>query len=106
MSEELKTKLHEVAEADKVSEEKEFDEAIERYKSLLMRVAKIRPFDMMTQSEGPEYYDVKQVMHDLGVLERANLLKEMLKETARSEYRQYDLTVEGVQLVEKLSKES
>jgi hypothetical protein len=106
MSQELKSKLYKVAEEDKEHEEKEFDEGIERYKSLLIKVSKVRPFDMMPQAEGPEFYNVKQMMQDLNVLERANLLKSELKETFRSEYRQYDLTVEGAQLVEKLLKES
>ncbi|MGD6852162.1 MAG: hypothetical protein ACQCN6_08910 [Candidatus Bathyarchaeia archaeon] len=95
-----------VAEEDKARELKDFDEGFERYRSLLIRVAKMRPFDMMPQAEGPAFYDVKQVMHDLAVLERAHLLKGELKETARSEYHQYDLTAEGEQLVEKLSKET
>ncbi|MCW4028683.1 MAG: hypothetical protein NWE92_03440 [Candidatus Bathyarchaeota archaeon] len=106
MSQELKTKLHLVAEADKIREEKEFAEGFERYKSLLIRVAKVRPFDMLPQSEGPEFYNVHQVMHDLAVLERANLLVGTLKETGRSEYYQYDLSPEGEQLVLELSKEA
>jgi hypothetical protein len=106
MSLELKNRLNMVAEEDKAREMKEFEEGFERYRSLLIRVAKVRPFDMMPQSEGPAFYDVKQVMYDLAVLERARLLEGELKETARSEYRQYDLTAEGEQLVEKLSTET
>jgi len=106
MSQELKSKLYKVAEEDRVREEKEFEEGIERYKSLLTKVSKVRPFDMMLQAEGPEFYNVKQTMQDLGVLERAGLLKSELKETFRSQYRQYDLTAEGDQLVEKLLNET
>jgi hypothetical protein len=106
MSEELKSKLFKVAEEDRAREVKEFEEGIDRYRSLLIKVSKVRPFDMMPQAEGPEFYNVKQMMQDLNVLERANLLKSELKETFRSEYRQYDLTLEGAQLVEKLSKET
>ncbi len=106
MSQELKSKLYNVAEENKEREKKEFDEGIERYKSLLIKVSKVRPFDMMPQAEGPEFYNVKQMIKDLNVLERASLLKSELKETFRSEYRQYDLTLEGAQLVEKLLKET
>ena len=95
-----------VAEDDRQLEEKEFEEGFERYKSLLLRVAKVRPFEMTPQAEGPAFYDVKQVMHDLAVLERAHLLKGELKETWRSEYHQYDLTTEGAELVDKLLKET
>jgi hypothetical protein len=107
MSSELKIMLFKVAAEDKEREEKEFEEGLDRYKSLLIRVAKVRPFDMnMISVEGPEFYDVKQMMHDLTVLERAHLLKGETKEMARSEYREYNLTAEGAQLVEKLSKET
>ncbi len=85
MSLDLKNKLHTVAEEDRVREEKEFEQDFERYRTLLIKVAKIRPFDMLPRSEGPEFYNVKQVMHDLAVLERAHLVRGELKETARSE---------------------
>jgi hypothetical protein len=106
MSTELKIKLHRVAEEDRVREEEEFDDNFERYKTLLIRVAKVQPFDMLPQSEGPEFYNVGQVMHDLAVLERAHLVVGQLKETARSQYHQYNLTTEGEQLVNRLFKEN
>ena len=102
MSSELMVLLKKVAAEDKEREEKEFEVGISRYRSLLLRVSKVRPFELTMQ---PEFYDVKQMRHDLDVLTRANLLKESGKETWRSEYRQYDLTQEGAQLVKKFSEE-
>jgi DNA-binding PadR family transcriptional regulator len=43
---------------------------------------------------------------DLDVLERAHLVKGQTKETNHNVYRQYELTTEGAELVEKLSKET
>jgi hypothetical protein len=105
MSSDLMISLKKLAEEDKEREEKEFEAGIDRYKSLLMRVSKVRPFELVEQAEGPEFYDLKQVRLDLDVLVRAELLKEQKKETWRSEYSQYDLTEHGELLVEKLSKE-
>jgi hypothetical protein len=102
----LKSMLQVVAEEDRQRELKKFEDGLSRYKELLIKVSKVRPFEMMLQAEGPEFYDMKQVMHDLRVLERAHLLKETLKDTFRAEYHQFDLTAQGEQMVEKLSKEN
>ena len=106
MSQDLKNMLQVVAEEDRQRELKEFEDGLSRYKELLIRVSKVRPFEMMLQSEGPEFYDMKQVMHDLRVLERAHLLKETLKDTFRAEYHQFDLTTDGEQLVKKFATEA
>jgi hypothetical protein len=106
MSTDLKNTLYAVAEEDRQREVKEFEDNLGRYRDLLIRVSKVRPFEMMLQSEGPEFYDMRQTMHDLRVLERAHLLKETLKDTFRAEYHQFDLTSEGEHLVEKFANEA
>jgi hypothetical protein len=106
MSSELKIILSKVAVKDNERKEKEFEEGINRYKSLLLRVAKVKPFDVLVSSEGTEQGDMKQTELDLDVLERARLVKGQTKYTHRNEYRQYELTPEGAELVEKFSKET
>ena len=106
MSSELKIMLSKVAVKDNERKEIEFEEGINRYKSLLLRVAKVKPFDMLVSSEGTEQGDMKRTVLDLDVLERARLVKGQTKETNHNVYRQYDLTPEGAELVEKFSKET
>jgi hypothetical protein len=106
MSSELKVMLIKVAVEDNVRKEIEFEEGINRYKSLLLRVAKVQPFDVLVSSEGTEQGTLNIRVVDLDVLERAHLLKGQTKETGRNVYRQYELTKEGAELVEKLSKET
>ena len=106
MSSELKIMLSKVAVEDNERKEIEFEEGINRHKSLLLRVAKIKPFDILVSSEGTEQGDMKQTVLDLDVLERARLVKGQTKETNHNVYRQYELTPKGAELVEKLSKET
>ena len=106
MSLELKSLLSTVAVEDNERKEMEFVEGINRYKSLLLRVAKVKPFDILVSSEGTEQGNMKQTVLDLDVLERARLVKGQTKETNHNVYRQYELTPEGAELVEKLSKET
>jgi hypothetical protein len=98
--------LSKVAVKDNERKEIEFEEGINRYKSLLLRVAKVKPFDVLVSSEGSEQGDMKQTVLDLDVLKRARLVKGQTKYTHRNEYRQYELTPEGAELVEKFSKET
>jgi len=105
MSTELKIMLSKVAVEDNIRKEIEFEEGINRYKSLLLRVAKVQPFDVLVSSEGTQdNLNIKVV--DLDVLERAHLLKGQTKETNHNVYREYELTLEGADLVKKLSKET
>jgi activator of 2-hydroxyglutaryl-CoA dehydratase len=105
VSSELKIILSKVAVEDNTRKEIEFEEGINRYKSLLLMVAKVKPFDMLVSSEGTEQVNMKQTVLDLDVLERAHLIKGQTKETNHNVYRQYELTAEGAELVEKFSKE-
>jgi len=106
MSSELKSLLSTVAMEDNERKEMEFVEGINRYKSLLLRVAKVQPFDILVSSEGTQPRALNQHEVDLNMLERAHLVKGQTKETGRNVYRQYELTKEGAELVKKLSKES
>ncbi|MGA3110758.1 MAG: hypothetical protein ABSE15_01835 [Candidatus Bathyarchaeia archaeon] len=106
MSSELKIMLSKVAVEDNIRKEIAFEEGINRYKSLLLRVAKVQPFDILVSSEGTEQGNLNKNVADLNVLERAHLVKGQTKETNHNVYRQYELTKEGAELVEKLSKET
>jgi hypothetical protein len=106
MSSELKIMLSKVAVEDNIRKEIEFEEGINRYKSLLLRVAKVKPFDILVSSEGTQQGKLHQNVVDLNVLERAHLVKGHTKETDHNVYREYELTPEGAELVEKLSKET
>ncbi len=106
MSLELKSLLSKVAVEDNERKEIAFEEGINRYKSLLLRVAKVQPFDVLVSSEGTQQGKLHQTVVDLNVLERAHLVKGHAKETDHNVYREYELTAEGAELVEKLSKES
>jgi hypothetical protein len=91
---------------DNERKEIEFDAGINRYKSLLLKLAKDKTLDMITSFEGTEQDHTNKDMKDLKVLERAHLVKGQTKETNHNVYRQYELTKEGAELVEKLSKEN
>ena len=106
MSSELKTMLNRLSEEDNKREETEFEEGINRYKSLLLKMAREKKLDMIISVEGAEQSDFNKNERDLKVLERANLVKGLTKYTHRNVYRQYELTTKGAELVEKLSKEN
>src|SRR5665648_167044 len=106
MSSEIKIMLSKVAAEDNTRKEIKFEEGTHRYKSLLLRVAKVKPFDMLISSEGTQPGNLHQNVVDLEVLERAHLVRGQTKETNHNVYRQYELTAKGAELVEKLSKET
>ena len=75
-------------------------------KSLLLKIARDKKLDIVISFEGTEQRDSNKNERDLDVLERAHLVKGQTKYTHRNEYRQYELTTKGAELVEKLSKET
>ena len=77
----MKVILSKVAAEDNTRKEIKFEEGIHRYKSLLLRVAKVKPFDILVSSEGTEQGNLHQNVVDLDVLERAHLVKGYAKET-------------------------
>lgn len=105
MSSELKMILKKVAMEDNARRDIDFEEGINRYKSLLIKLSKDKTMDIIYSVEGAEQNDSNKNKRDLDVLERAHLVKGETKYTHRNEYRQYELTTEGAELAEKLSKE-
>ena len=59
MSSELKTMLNKVAVEDSKRKETEFEEGINRYKSLLLKLAKDKKLDIIISFEGTEQRDFK-----------------------------------------------
>src|SRR5665647_1534910 len=106
MSSELKMMLKKIALEDNERNETDFEEGINRYKSLLLKLSKEKTLDIIYSVEGTEQHDSNKNKQDLNVLERAHLVKGQTKYTHRNEYRQYELTTEGAELVEKFSKET
>jgi hypothetical protein len=106
MSSELKTMLNKVAVEDSKLEETEFEEGINHYKAILLKVAKEKKLDIIISFEGTQQRDLNKNERVLDVLERALLVKGETKYTHRNVYRQYELTTKGAELVEKLSKEN
>jgi hypothetical protein len=106
MSSELKTILNIVAQKECERKEKDLKKGVDRYKLLLQKLAKDKKMDVLNSVQGTEVYDSNELKEDLEVLKKANLVKEQTKYTHRNEYRQYELTTKGVELVEKLLKET
>lgn len=99
MSSELKTILN------KVAEENAVEQAFQRYKALLLKIAGFKGTDILISFEGTKQTDSKEEQTDLCILEKANLIKGNTKNTNHNTYRQYELTKKGVELAEKLSRE-
>ena len=106
MSSELKILLSKIVVEDNARREIELGEGINRYESLLLEVARVKPFDILVSSEGAEQGNLKQTALDLDILERARLVKGKTKETNHNEYRQYEITAKGAELIEKITKET
>jgi hypothetical protein len=106
MSSELKMLLKKVVVEDNERTEIDLEEGINRYKSLLLKLAKEKTLDIIYSVQGTEQPDLNKNKRDLDVLERAHLVKGQTKYTHRNEYRQYELTIEGAELAEKLAKEN
>jgi hypothetical protein len=98
--------LSKVAIEDNEHKEEEFNAGIKRYTSLLLKLKKDRTLDIITSFEGTAQDNLNKNLKDLNVLERAHLVKGQTKETNHNVYRQYELTKEGAELVEKFSKET
>lgn len=106
MSSELMETLHKVAEEDWESRKSAIDEGLERYKSLILQIAKAKKWDLRVWVEGQEPDDLKKYETDLNMLERGNYIKGKMKYAHRNAYRQYELTKKGEDLAEKLKKET
>jgi hypothetical protein len=105
LSFELKEILNVVANENNKQEKLEFEQGMDRYESLLLKVKAERKLDVLTSVEGVEYKDKNRQANDLKVLEKAHLVTGEAKYTHRNAYRQYRLTERGADLAEKLVKE-
>jgi hypothetical protein len=106
VSSELRANLKKVVEEDYESDERQIEEDVERFKSLLTKIAKAGKWDLTVWLEGTEFKDLKKYEHDLSLLERANLIKGQMKYTERNAYREYRPTKKGTELAKKLSNET
>ena len=105
MSSELKTTLNKVAKENYKREENAAEQAFQRYKALLLKIAGFKGTDVLISFEGTKQADSKEEQADLCMLEKASLIKGNTKNANHNTYRQYELTKKGAELAEKLSKE-
>jgi len=105
MSSDLLETLHNVAEEDCEDEIHAIDRGLKRYKSLILRIAKVKKWDLLVWVEGQELEDLKKYEKNLNMLERGNIIKGKMKYTERNAYREYELTKKGEELAKKLIKE-
>lgn len=105
MSSELMETLHKVAGEDCESRIAAIDEGLNRYKSLILQIAKAKKWDLLVWVEGQELEDLKTYEEDLNMLERGNFIKGKMKYSEHNAYREYELTKKGEDLAEKLLKE-
>lgn len=106
MSSDLKIILDKVIEEDYKRKELEIEKEIERFKSLLQKIARAKKWDLAIWVEGSSVDGVEEYEKDLNLLERGNLIKGKMKFTEHNAYREYQLTKKGSYLVEKLLKET
>jgi hypothetical protein len=106
MSSDLKQILRKVAEEDYESEEEEIERGIDRYKALILEIARVKRFDLAIWVEGVDT-PFRKNERDLSFLERANLVKGEIRFTRDSHnaYREYQLTKKGAELATKLLNE-
>ena len=104
MSSDLKDALRNVVEEDYEIERNEIERKLDRYKSLLLEIARVKRFDLTISVEGSET-QFQEDEKDLGFLERANLVKGEMKFAHHNEYREYGLTKKGAEVAARLMKE-
>jgi hypothetical protein len=104
MSFDLKRILHRIAEEDYESERKDIEQGLDRYKALLLEIARVKTLDLAIWVEGSDTRFQKDE-RDLSFLERANLVKGRMNYTHRNAYREYQLTKKGAELATKLLNE-
>jgi hypothetical protein len=104
MSFDLRQILRHVAEEDYESEEEAMERGLDRYKTLLLEIARVKSFDLAISVEGSEA-GFQKAERDLSVLERANLVKGEMNYTHHNAYREYRLTKKGTELATRLLKE-
>jgi hypothetical protein len=96
--------LLKVAEEDYENERGEIEAGIDRYKALILEIARVKRFDLATSVEGSNTRFQKDE-RDLNFLEKAHLVTGKTNYTRHNAYREYELTKTGVELATKLSDE-
>jgi len=104
MSSDIKEILRRIAEEDYESEKQEIDGRLDRCKSLILEIAKVKRFDLAISVEGSDTQFQKDEK-DLNFLERGNLVKGKTSYTRHNAYREYQLTKKGDELATKLLNE-
>jgi hypothetical protein len=105
MSSDLKSILDKVVQEDYQRKEQEIENRFERFKALILEIAKAKKWDLAIWVEGSKVKSVEEYERDLNLLERGNLVKAQMKFTEHNAYREYQLTKKGSELVKKLLKE-
>jgi hypothetical protein len=106
MSSDLKAILGKVAGEDYDIDRLKIEENMVRFKSLLLKIAELKKWDLLVWVEGSAVEDLEKHEADLNMLERGNLVKGHMKYTERNAYREYQLTKKGAELAQKLQKET
>jgi len=97
----LRKILRAVATEDYANENETIEHGLERYRSLILEVARVKKFDLAVWVEGSDSGFQKDLT-DLAFLERANLLNGEMNYTDHNAYREYRLTKEGAELATRL----
>ncbi|MEJ2241482.1 MAG: hypothetical protein P8Y18_04995 [Candidatus Bathyarchaeota archaeon] len=106
MSLDLKEILVNTIKEDYKQKEMEVEKGIERFKQLLCEIAAAKKWDLTMWVEGSNVKDIEKHEKDLTLLEKGKLIKGKMKFTEHNEYREYQLTKKGSDLVKKLIKET
>jgi len=105
----LKEYLYNVAEEDYKKEKEEINrrarEGFQRFKALILAIKKAKIYDLVVLAEGSLPEGIQEIINDLNMLERANLIKSQMKFSSRNTYRSCVLTKKGDDLAEILLKE-
>ena len=104
MSFDLMEILHRIAEEDYRSEKEEIQGRLDRYKSLILEIARVKRFDLAISVEGSAT-QFQEDEKDLHFLERADLVEGQMNFTHHNAYREYQLTKKGAELATKLLNE-
>ena len=104
MSLDLRQVLRRVAKEDYASERQGIERELDRYKALILEIARVKRFDLAISVEGSDTRFQKD-KRDLSFLERANLVRGEMHYTHRNAYREYQLTKKGAELANSLLNE-
>lgn len=105
----MKEYLYNVAEEDFKKEKEEINrrarEGFLKFKAFILAIKKAKTYDLVVLAEGSAPEGIIEIINDLNLLERANLIKSEMKFSSRNSYRSIVLTKKGDDLAEILLKE-